>query len=85
MPRLLYLSGGDDWENTEINLIDREPLRTYSMPLAPEDAAFADAIELETPYKISLNGIWKTSLAGNPDLRVKDFWRTDFPTATGTR
>ena len=68
----------NDWENTEVNSLNREPARTYSMPLESEAAAFTDAIEPETPYKMSLNGIWKISWAGNPDLRVKDFWRTDF-------
>lgn len=68
----------NDWENLAVNSINREPARTYSMPLADELAAFTDAIEPETPYKISLNGIWKISWAGNPDLRVKDFYRTDY-------
>ena len=67
----------NDWENLSVNSINREPARTYSMPLASEAAAFTDAIEPETPYKMSLNGIWKISWAGNPDLRVKDFYRTD--------
>ena len=71
----------NDWENTEVNSLNREPARTYSMPLASESAAFTDAIEPETPYKMSLNGIWKISWAGNPDLRVKDFWQTDFSDA----
>ncbi len=71
----------NDWENLSVNSINREPARTYSMPLADEAAAFTDALEPETPYKMSLNGIWKISWAGNPDLRVKDFWRTDFSDA----
>ena len=68
----------NDWENTAVNSINRLPARTYSMPLADEKAAFTDAIEPETPYKKSLNGDWKISWAGNPELRVKDFYRVDF-------
>ena len=71
----------NDWENTEVNSINREPPRTYTMPLASEDAAFTDDLEPATPYKMSLNGIWKISWAGNPDLRAKDFWRVDFSDA----
>ena len=71
----------NDWENTEVNSANREPARTYSMPLASDAAAFTGAIEPETPYKMSLNGIWRISWAGNPDLRAKDFWRTDFSDA----
>ena len=68
----------NDWENLKVNSINRLPARTYSMPLASVDAALADAIEPETPFKKSLNGIWKISWAGNPDLRVKDFWKNGF-------
>ena len=71
-------AGTNDWENLEVNSINREPPRTYSMPLADESDAFTDAIEPETPYKMSLNGTWKFSWAGNPALRVRDFWKTDF-------
>ena len=71
----------NDWENLAVNSRNREPARTYSMPLASEAAAFTDALEPESPYKVSLNGIWKISWAGNPDLRVKDFYRMDFSDA----
>ncbi len=71
----------NDWENLAVNSRNREPARTYAMPLASEDAAFTDAIEPDTPYKVSLNGIWKISWAGNPELRVKDFYRTDYQDA----
>ena len=67
-----------DWENLAVNSINREPARTYAMPLASEQDALNDAIEPGTPYRMSLNGIWKISWAGNPDLRVKDFYRRDF-------
>ncbi len=67
-----------EWENLAVNSINRLPARTYSMPLADERAALTDALEPETPYKKSLNGVWKISWAGNPELRVRDFWRTDF-------
>ena len=67
-----------EWEDLSVNSINRLPPRTYAMPLADESAALTDALEPETPYKMSLNGTWKLSWAGNPDLRVKDFWKADF-------
>ena len=70
-----------DWENLAVNSINRMPARTYSMPLASEQAAFTDAIEPTTPYKRLLNGTWRFSWAGDPALRVKDFWKTDFKDA----
>ena len=68
----------NDWENLQVNSRNRLPARAYSMPLAHEAAALTDALDPETPFKKSLNGIWKISWAGNPDLRVKDFWKADF-------
>ena len=70
-----------EWEDPSVNSIGRLPPRTYAMPLADESAALTDALEPESPWKMSLNGEWKFSWAGNPDLRVKDFWRTDFDDA----
>ena len=68
----------ENWENPSVNSRDRLPPRTYSMPLASEADALTDALEPETPYRKSLNGTWKLSWTGDPDLRVKDFWRPDF-------
>ena len=67
-----------EWEDLAVNSLNRLPARTYSMPLADESAALTDALEPATPYKKSLNGVWKFSWAGNPELRVKDFWKADF-------
>ena len=66
------------WQDPQVNSIDRLPARTYSMPLAGEEAAFTDELEMSTPYRMSLNGDWKFSWAGNPELRVKDFWKDGF-------
>ena len=71
----------NDWENLAVTSAGREPPRSYTMPLASVDDAFSEAIEPPSPYRLSLNGIWKLSWAGNPDLRVRDFWRRDFPDA----
>ena len=67
-----------EWEEPAVNSVNRLPARTYSMPLADEKTAFTDAIEPETPYKKSLNGEWKFFWAGDPRLRVKDFWNAGF-------
>ncbi len=68
----------NDWENLAVNSANRLRPRTYSMPLASEADAFIDALEPDSPYRLSLNGTWKISWAGNPDLRVRDFFRKDF-------
>ena len=71
----------NDWENPEVNSINRLSARTYAMPLADEQAAFSDALEPETPYKMSLNGDWRFSWVGDPARRPLDFWKADFDDA----
>ena len=71
----------NDWENLEVNSINRLPARTYAMPLADEKAAFSDALEPVTPYSVSLNGDWKIKWVGDPARRPLDFWKTDFDDA----
>jgi beta-galactosidase len=68
----------NDWENPEVNSANRLPARTYAMPLADEAAAFTDAIEPATPYKMTLNGEWKIRWVGDPARRPLDFWKADF-------
>ena len=68
----------NDWENLEVNSINRLPARTYAMPLADEAAALTDALVPETPYSISLNGEWKIKWVGDPKRRPTDFMDPDF-------
>ncbi len=68
----------NDWENTQVNSINREPARAYSMPLADEASALTDDLEPKTPYRMMLNGDWKISWCGEPSQRPLDFWKVDF-------
>jgi len=52
-------SAGVEWEDPQVNSIGREKARTYTVPLASVEAALTDALEFETPYRMSLNGNWK--------------------------
>ena len=67
-----------EWEDLAVNSINRLPARSYTVPLADESAALTESFDPESPYCKSLNGIWKISWAGNPNLRIKDFWKEDF-------
>jgi len=66
-----------EWENELVTEVNRAPARAYSIPLASEEAAFADD-DLETPYVVSLNGKWRYRWSGRPSDRPKDFWRLDY-------
>ncbi|MBR1920731.1 MAG: beta-galactosidase, partial [Kiritimatiellae bacterium] len=71
----------NDWENLAVNSINRLPARTYAMPLADEEAAFAEApgaFEPATPYAQSLNGDWKIKWTGDPARRPTGFEAIDY-------
>ena len=74
-------SAAPAWEDPAVNSENRLPARTYSMPLADEAAALSGEIDPATPFRKSLNGTWKISWAGDPALRVKDFWQAGFDDA----
>ncbi len=67
----------NDWENPQVNEINREGARAYSFPLEKTEAAFTKD-EPSTPYVKSLNGNWKFSWCGSPAQRPLDFWKVDF-------
>ena len=79
LPAFVVLSSSAaEWEDPQVNAINREPARSYSMPLASVADALMDALEPQTPYRISLNGDWKFHWCGEPAQRPLDFWKTDF-------
>ena len=67
-----------DWENIDVNSFNRMPAATYAMPLADAKAALTDALEFETPWKMSLNGTWKFHWCGDPLRRPLAFEKTTF-------
>jgi len=67
-----------DWENPQVNSINRMPSRAYSMPLASVEDVFTDALEPSTPYVLSLNGEWKIEWHGDPARRNQDFYKVGF-------
>ena len=66
-----------EWDDPQVNAINREEARAYSMPLADVKAALT-ADEPETPYAISLNGNWRYHWCGVVEQRPVDFWKPDF-------
>ena len=67
-----------DWENIDVNSFNRMPAATYAMPLADAKAALTDALEFETPWKMSLNGTWKFHWSGDPQRRPFVFENPSF-------
>jgi len=70
-------SSQNDWENEQINGINKEPPHCSYIPYAGLEQALADVPD-SSPYYISLNGVWKFSWVRHPDMRPKDFFKPEF-------
>ena len=70
--------GANDWENTRVNSSNRMAAATYAMPLADEAAALTRALEPVTPYKMTLNGVWRFKWVGDPARRPAGFHEVGF-------
>lgn len=72
-------------QDPQVNSINRNPARAYSMPLASVSDALTDAVEPATPYVLSLNGEWQISWSGDPARRAKSWQTIDVPSCVETR
>ncbi len=66
-----------EWDDPQVNSVNREPARAYSVPLAEVKAALT-ADEPSSPYAVSLNGDWRYHWCGVVGQRPADFWKPDF-------
>lgn len=66
-----------EWEDEQLNAVNREPARAASFPLADIYAALS-ADEPATPYRVLLNGEWTYFWSGSPDERPKEFYKPGY-------
>ncbi|MGN1359841.1 MAG: glycoside hydrolase family 2 TIM barrel-domain containing protein [Kiritimatiellia bacterium] len=72
----------NDWENLAVNSRNRLPARTYCFPLASVEAALEKGVLPDSPYRMSLDGVWKIRWAGDPARRATGFWEEGFDVAS---
>lgn len=68
------------WDDVTVTQINREEAHTLAIPFASEGEVYNKTIE-ESPYYLSLNGIWKFKWAKDPDGRPAGFQEPGFNTA----
>ncbi len=68
------------WNDVTITQINREEAHTLAIPFASEDDVQSKSIE-ESPYFLSLNGIWKFRWAGNPETLPIGFQESNYNTS----
>ncbi len=65
-----------EWQNPQINQVNRLPINAHFVPYAKKQDA-ADRSKINERI-ISLDGVWKFHYAKNPDSRPSDFYKKDY-------
>ncbi len=66
-----------EWEDETINAVNKEPAHCSWIPYADLQQAIQND-KNESPYYLSLNGIWKFNWVKHPDLRPLDFYKKEY-------
>jgi beta-galactosidase len=64
-----------DWEDPRVFGLNKEPGHVLAMPY---DDCGACIVKEPSPYKVSLNGLWKFSWVKNPSKRPMDFYKEGY-------
>ena len=67
----------NEWQDPEVNAVNREPMHTNYFAYESEEAAAKGEKTLSANF-MSLNGLWNFNWVRNADQRPTDFFRTDF-------
>lgn len=67
----------NEWQNPELNAVNRAPMHTNYFAYENEDAA-KSGIKEESTYFMSLNGTWKFNWVKDADQRPTDFWKPSY-------
>ena len=66
-----------EWQNETINAVNKQPARCSWIPYADVQQAIQND-KNQSPYYLSLNGIWKFNWVKHPDLRPLDFYKKEY-------
>jgi len=67
----------NEWQDPEVNAVNRAPMHTNYFAYESAEAAVKGAKESSTNF-MTLNGLWKFNWVRNADQRPMDFFRADF-------
>lgn len=76
-PNMINAQEQNEWENAQINSINREPMHATLMPYENYDKAVAGK-RFDSKYFKSLNGVWKFNFVEKPADRPKEFYQQNF-------
>ena len=65
-----------EWQNPQVNQINRLPINAHFVPYAKKQDA-TDRAKANDRI-VSLDGVWKFNYSKNPDSRPTDFYKSDY-------
>lgn len=74
-PAFAFDSDPPVWENQHVLQINREPARAHFFPYADSEAALSGGVSSRVQ---SLDGDWQFMWVPRPEMRLPDFYRTEF-------
>ncbi len=70
-----------EWNDINITKVNREEARTIAIPFANEQQLLQSKME-DSPYYMSLNGVWKFKWVPDPDKKPADFYTDSYNVST---
>ncbi len=67
---------GDEWQNAQVNQINRLPINAHFIPYSKKENASSRAVSNDRI--ISLDGVWKFQYSKNPASRPVDFYKVGY-------
>lgn len=67
----------NEWQDSEVNAVNRSPMHTGYFAYESADAARKAVMEQSTNF-MTLHGMWKFNWVKNADARPTDFWKADY-------
>jgi beta-galactosidase len=72
-----FIEETPEWENPRITGINKEPAHVTLMPYPDEETALR-CVRWNSPWFMTLNGIWKFKLYENPYAAPEDFYKPEY-------
>lgn len=67
-----------EWQNPEINEINRAPMRSASFAWRADETPGGVAQRKDSRNYLSIDGLWKFNWVNDASARPVEFWRKDF-------
>lgn len=67
----------NEWQDSEVNAVNRSPMHTGYFAYESADAA-RKAVREQSANFMTLHGMWKFNWVKNADARPTDFWKVDY-------